>query len=451
MTNSLHLLHYESLTEFKKQFYKGLLTLEHIQGGECKINKLSYPDGSIDDEANFWGFILKKDNVKYLLPNKTKTGQRLQAKDMLPILVQDPEKVAYKSDVYWLINKPVIAKFRPEKRMTFKELIDLLADIEHSNPAHRKLLIFIAMTSMIDRANFRISSPPASGKDSVVDTLGALFGNATTAENPTLAKLEYLTSYKWLVVNEVVDIALPEWRKIEQFLLAVGAHKPSVAKHSRAFEGVGETLDISQLSVSLMYNDVDCYPDVKDYVDFVAKDAVLDRFPAFRLHGVFKANFNEIRKVDVPLFVEKNFEVYKSLVHTFVYYKENVNSCLHHYNISKLKNTPQRWNFNLGKLLKIVDMYCDTQEEFDEWIKVINDSLNDYQNMLDYGKTYQAVIAKIMKDSLKNEKLVSEKMSELKSKLKDKILFADKLVVLKEEIKGKKKDDKMENKSFWDA
>lgn len=452
MVNSLHLLHYESLSEFKRAFYRELLTIEHLAGDEIFIKKAILPDAEgivEDDEFNFWGHVLKKDGIKYLLPTRGQGGRRYAIKELLPLLAKDMEKVSYRGEVYWLIKKPIVAKFKAEKRHTFKQLVDILADIPHSNPIHRKLLTFMAFASMLDKANFRVSTPPAFGKDSIVDTVGNLFGDAATTENPTIAKLEYMTCYKWLVVNEVVDIPIAEWRRIEQFLLAVGAHKPEVTKHSRAYGNVQEVLDISNFSLALMYNDADCYPEPDKYLDFVAKDAVLDRFPPFRLFGRFEANFNEIRRIDVPVYVEKNMDDYKALIHSFSYYKANLNSCLHHYSIQRLRPLKQRWNLNVGKLLKIIDLYCDSQEEFDEWIKVVNASINDYQDMIDYIKGKLALFKKFEKESLRNEKLMNEKIAEINDATKDKNTFAEKMEVLKEYRVKKKVSEDVKDVDFW--
>jgi hypothetical protein len=238
---------------------------------------------------------------------------------------------------------------------------------------------------MFDRDNFRVSTPAGFGKDSVVDILGNLIGSACTVENPTLAKLEYLTANKWLCVNEVIDIANDEWKKIEQFLLATGAFKPEISKHSRAYGNTGEILDIAKLSLSLLYNDIDCYPDHKKYFDFVSKNAVKDRFPALRLHGVIQEDFNVAKNTDKTEYVKQNYDAYRQLIYNFVYWKANYTKQMHGYTADMLKSgLAERWKINIGRLLKIIDAYCDTQEEFNSWIVTLNNSIQDYQDMLKF-------------------------------------------------------------------
>lgn len=391
------LLYYEALTEFKNQYYKDLLTHEHLVSGEVHISSLTFPDGGQDTDANFWGYILEKDGKKYLLPSKVKRNggyESVDIKDVLPFYANGLQKTASKGVVYLLVSNPISAKFRVERRMNFRELVDSLSCLGHSSPMDQKLLWLLGMTSVLDRFYFRLSSPPSSGKDSVVDTLGNLIGECASIVNPTIAKLEYRTTFKWLVVNEIVDISKAEWRNIQQFLLDSGAHKPVVEKHSRASSGTKESLDISNFSLSLFFNDIDCYPEPLEYFDFVTKAAVKDRFPAFRLKGVLTEDFNSIKNVDVARLVSDNMDYYKDLIYTISFYKQkdNVLRELKGFTVGDLVSMPERWRTSIGRLLKLVDLYCDSQEEFDKFIKLINSSINDYKVMLEYPKVYEKFV-----------------------------------------------------------
>jgi len=431
------ILHYDVLNEFKRQFYKDVLGFEHLQEGEIKIDKVSFPDGGSDEEFNFWGYQFEKNGIKYLMPSKTIDGIDIKLNELLPILPKDTQKIAYRGNVYYLINKPISVRFRPEKSMSFKEMINILNDLKHSNPEHRKLLLFMGIASLFDRTNFRLATPASFGKDSVVDILGNLFGSCFTIENPTIAKLEYMTYAKWLAVNEIVDIAKPEWRNIEQFLLSAGAHKPEITKHSRAMaNGTKEILDITKFSLALMYNDIDHYPESDKYVDYVTKKAVLDRFPAFRLQGVLQEDFNQVKNIDVKKFVVENFDTFRKLIYTFTYYKENLMKELRRYNADKLRqDIPHRWLINIGRVLKVIDLYCDTQEEFDKWIQIINNSINDYTEMLRYP------------DLISNcsKKLGSNDYNTLRKELRLKDSFVDKNLLMNNLLKGQKGI----TKTFW--
>jgi len=390
------MLYYDCLSEFKRQFYHNLLTHEHLASGQIKINKVSMPDGSEDEEYNFWGYQFEKDGIKYLLSAVNSEGKELHLKDVLPIRAKGLLKVASRGIVYYHIKEPVSMKFKPEKTMEFKDFINFLSSLRHTNQTHQRLMWFMAITQMYDRANFRVTTPAGFGKDSIVDILGNLVGNCATIENPTLAKLEYMTNYKWLGVNEVIDIGKAEWRIIEQFLLASGAHKPEITKHSRAVaSGVKEIMDISHFSLSLFYNDIDHYIEDDKYFDIVTKGAVKDRFPAFRLYGNYIERFNNVKDMNVKAFVKEHFKDYIELIHNYEFYRLNYKSYIHNYKTDGLISMPERWKTNMGRLLSIIDVYCDTQEEYTQWIAILNSCMNDYKAMLVYTSLLEQLYKKL--------------------------------------------------------
>ena len=393
------LLLYDSIDEFKKQHYAKLLEPCHLINSEIKIDKVTYEDGG-EEDFNFWGWELRKDGIKYLLANRYRDVQ-VQLNKLLPIVASETQKVAHKGVVYQYIRKPICARFKSVQSKEFKEWVDSLAPFEHSNTPHQKLDLFMALASMMDRVYFRKSTPPGFGKDSIVDLFGGLIGNASTIENPTIAKLEERASVlKWLAVNEVIDISKANWKLIEQILLSMGAYKSNVTKRSRAHGGVGEVIDISDFSLSIMYNDITEYPDPYQYIDFVSKGAVLDRFPAFRLHGRITEDFNKLANIPTKVLVSRHKKDYNELIYNYTYYKDNYMKLLHNYNRDNLNYLSPRWAICINKLLNIIDVYSDNQEEFDYWIEQINESIEDYKEMLKYPKLFDTICEKINKQIL---------------------------------------------------
>jgi hypothetical protein len=240
----------------------------------------------------------------------------------------------------------------------------------------------------MDRVNFRVCTPPSFGKDGVVDICGHLIGSAATVENATRAKLEYMTVLKLLAVNEVVDISAEKWRETEQFLLQVGAMKPSVTKTSRGVAGVGEILDISNLSITLMYNDIDRYPAKKKFFDEVCSDQLKDRFLPIRLYGALQEDFNSMKDVNAQEFVINNKQLYEDLIRTFTYYCENYHRELKKFSAEKfdkeLRSMRGRWRINIARIMKFIDLYSDDQQEFNKWVALLLEANNDYLVMTEF-------------------------------------------------------------------
>jgi hypothetical protein len=385
------MLYYDCLTEFNNQYYSNLLTEKHIKSDEINLGTLTNVSGYKDEEANFWGYIFEKAGKKYLLSSHVSNEEKIDLRSVLPIRVVRSEKVAHKGVVYHEIKEYKSFRIRPEQTMTFKELIDFMSSLGHTNPRGLKLIWMMEFTQMFNRANFRISSPAGFGKDSVVDTVGNLIGGAGTIESPSLAKLEERANVlKHLAVSEVVDMTKADWRHTQQFLLAVAAFKPKVTKHSRAYGGVGEEIDIDKFSLSLLYNDIDHYPEHDKYFDYVTKEQVLDRFPAFRLYGVYTESFGV---VDVEEFVEQNIDNYVKLLRALLYYGEVVKNNKYEIDIDEHKSS--RWKTNIGRLLSTVSHYCESEEEFKDWCNYIDSCQDDYKTQLEYPEMYKKLKKKL--------------------------------------------------------
>lgn len=384
------MLHYDCLAKFEELYFQDLLTQLHITDHEKHIKELSEKGNEnkvlIDDFCT----ILEKGNKKFMMPSKYIEALPIQ-------IVGTPNKYSLKGEVYYFLEKSNIrtARFKPEKTMSFKEFVNTLTSLSHSNQQHYRLLGMINLTQMLDRANFRIATPAGFGKDSTVDIMGHLFGEAHTIENPTIAKLEMMTYAKLLAVNEVVDISTGEWRNIEQFLLATGAFKNKVTKRSRGYGGVGEILNTSRLSLTLMYNDINHYPDKTKYFDEVTKAAVKDRFPPLRLHGTFTQDFNKIAEINIEEYVQERISKYVGIIRSFYYYKENLFNEMHYFKLPTLSGVPERWKTNIGRLLKIIDAYSEDQKEFDSWVSTLFSAMKDYTEMLKYNDNLRLLADKL--------------------------------------------------------
>jgi hypothetical protein len=399
---------------------------------------------------DFWGYHLIKDGVNYLIESSDASGEEIDIFNLIPIDANDLKKIAdTKGNVYYKVCRPTPRRIRPEKTLSPREFIDNMTLLKHSNPNHQKILTFMALSQLWDRSYYRIATPPGFGKDSVVDIFGSFYGGCGTVESPTIAKLEDRASVlKWLVANEVVDIPKEAYDIIQNFLLPAAAHKNEITKRSRAFQNVAEIIDISKFSLSLFYNDILEYPDVKKYFDSVTKGAVKDRFPAFRFYGQYQEDFNSMKTVDVNAFVKENMEWYINMVRAFLYYKENYQQYLHKYNTEKLNKVSGRDAINLGRLLKIADFYSQSQEEFDSWIEEINKAMEDYVVMLQIPKVWEPFVKKITNGE--NDDYAQDQIEQYKKKLRKLNTSQEKIEQIKKWLNGDKIPEQVKDQRVWE-
>ena len=458
------MLYYPALNEFNNQLRKGLFTTENVKK-EVRFNSLDIPSGDKDEEVWFWGYVLEKDGVDHLFSSVDRNGKQINIKDYIPFKIKgQTTKVAHKHNVYYQIHGTTKYKFSERKTMSFKELVETLNSLKHTNSQHYLINWFNGLTSYFFRYYCRTATPAGFGKDSTVDILGNLVGGCATIESPTIAKLEERVSLlKWLLVNEVNDLPKGQWQIIQQFLLASGAFKPSITKHSRAFGNVGEVIDLTNSSIGLAFNDIDTYSDPNAYLDFSTNGAVLDRFPAFRLYGRIEEDFSELKNENIKGFVESHFDDYLELIHNLVWYGSHLAEVTHGYSKEKLNLVVGREKTNIYQLLEVIDAYCESQEEFDQFLDIINKALLDYKAMIIYVKVLPNLYDKleIPKDTSKDFQRLVDCLYYLKSRPKvdtnkvgavqsiiDKETFLEKnKMIEKFDLKAFKAD--YTDKSFW--
>jgi len=432
------LLHNENLSEFNEQYFKKVLSQEHISSdGSINFPKAKLTNGD-EKEINFWGWEFTKSNIRWLVPNTDDEGSEVKLKDILPLIPKQWDIVGFQNKEYRLVTKSKVVKYRSENRIGMRKLVDTINCIPHTNPKQRALLIMATLGQVFSRSYYRFSSPPSFGKDSIVDTMGLLIGGCATIENPSVPKLEREASIRRVTgLNEVVGLTRSQWIDIGKFMLAACAFKPSITKRTRAFGGVGETINLRGYSMSVFYNDVDCYSDKKVvYFDELAEAGIRDRLPAFRFYGHFDYDFNEINNINVEEFVKEHWEDYLDIIYTITYYQNNFSGKNpYSFDISKF---PQRWQRSIGILLKVLSLYVRDQKEFDEYFKILIDSMYDYNSMVEYPKLYDALV------KAKGEVFVNKLSNKL---IKDK--FSDKIKVLSEQLEGKKSEGVKETKGFW--
>ena len=64
-----------------------------------------------------------------------------------------------------------------------------------------------------------------------------------------------------------------------------------------------------------------------------------------------------------------------------MYYIQNMSQELHGYD-RRLLNLKGRHKVNTECIIDALDVYCDTQLEFNEWLMWINDSIDKYQELV---------------------------------------------------------------------
>ena len=371
------LFDFKVVSKFKDIYFKDLLLGQHVQEKELFVQTVKSPEDPDDYEEtkldDFY-YEVRKSGVAYLLPSAYKAE--------LPIEVTKSQKVGYKGNGYNLIMDYRPARFKPEKHHTFKELVDTIAPFKHSHFIDFTLYKIGVMSCLLDRNNIRCSSEPAFGKDSFMALLNDLTNNIGIIQNPTIAKLEYMSTNKILMCNEVINLEKKEIRDVEQYLLSTGAFSNKYTKRSRGStkHGSREEYDISKLSLVICYNNKDCYKQGTTYFDSMFQKAVINRFPAFKFKGVLTEEFKEVD--NSTKLAKDNITFYVNLLRSINWCTNNWESQKPGYVVRDFKELPIREKRILGIYSQFIALYAQTQEEYDILMDTLIDRKEEYTEMV---------------------------------------------------------------------
>lgn len=364
--------HNDSLQLFNEKLFDNILSLENVTSKKRSIKVNDYKT---------YGYFLEKGRHTYFLediPDEDKC-----VLDVLPIKVVEKFETDYNKNVFFFIRRYDSVKIPEEKMMTFKHLVDSVANFKHTNPQHWLLWKIIAIASWTDRINYRIIGERGFGKDSVINNVRDLVGNTANIYGATFAKLEYSLKHKWLVFNEMGNLKTEDKYNLQQFLLAIGAFFNKYTKRSRATEDTQEEYDISKQSLGIIYNPPMYYVERgQEFFDTMFTKAVLSRFIPFYLEGRLDEKFDA--EFDVKAVVDGNMQLYKDCISTLRWYrKQTVENRYMIPDDVEFDDKTRRFERSFLKICDYISEYAENDEKtYYELVYALYNAYKKYDSIL---------------------------------------------------------------------
>lgn len=383
--------HYNVWQAFNERIYRQTLTFEHIlkNGNEMfvesvvKLDKLVNGDYQLDEKylVNQKCIHLEKDGVKYLLPTQFKQHLPLNIKQSVDCFLKKSDTTIYK-----LILEPKTANIRGEKFYSFKEFIHRFNPMESTLPKVWTFLKLQAIGSCSKGCKYRLCSIPSLGKNSNDTILRSITNKVVRVSKPTLAKLETLFYYNQKVIpDEMTSLGGDKIKEVEPFILNIADETPEFEKHSMAQTKSMNTVNVANSSCIFTYNKIENLSQGSKFFDDIWQniDAINDRYPALLLpDGKITDKVPKLSKKQASDLLDEHFEDMRRLVKTGVHYIDNLTDNLHGYDRSRLQLRFSRHYTNMEGVVDAIDVFSDTEVEFNEWIDFINKCVSDYVLMI---------------------------------------------------------------------
>jgi hypothetical protein len=122
----------------------------------------------------------------------------------------------------------------------------------------------------------------------------------------------------------------------------------------------------------------------QEYFDQMFTSAVVNRFIPFVFEGRLTTSFEKL--IDVKRIVAENENVYKNIIATLNYYKQNpLVDIKYEIDTSEVKfpKTLMRYDRSFNVLLKYVSEYAQSQEEFDMLSKELYRCYKKYDSLIE--------------------------------------------------------------------
>jgi len=360
------ILHNDCICLFNERLYSDIFSEENITSKKKCVTLKG---------QKYYGYYLEKGKENFFMLD--------EAVDKMPFKVINYNETDYKGEVFKAIIEVKSISIPSEKKLSFRELVDITPAFKHTNPKHFLLYKIVALVSYIDRINARISTDAGFGKDSVVSILQQLVNSTVNIYGATFAKLEYSLLNKLIILNEMGNLKKEERVIMQEFLLAVGAYFNSYTKRTRKTALTQEQYDISKLSLLIFYNLPSYYLGKgQEYFDQIFTPAVSHRFMPFVFDGRLTTRFEDL--LDARVIVDNSEQVYKDIIATLNYYRANKVMGIA-YNVPAqltFSDKEERYSRTFNTILKYVAEYSETQEEFNDLSTVLYGCFRKYEGLL---------------------------------------------------------------------
>jgi len=426
MKEELQKWHSLTLQFYNAAMHDTLIHPHNITTGSCK--SYQFED---KEQLDFPELIRGYFAMKEMDGKKTKYFLEEDYYKHLPIRVNDYEEIFYKDSVRCksIVIRPTdITPFRIKPAKVWDDnhsFIDEIAPFQHSEPDYWTLNKIVALMGSIGKLFVGVCSLSEFGKSSIYLILDAITKKCPVFQPRSVpGVLAQITGDGNMIFDEVHDAPSDVKNCMENFSLQVAGNSPTYVNGAMKSTHTKAMYDVAQQSITYLYNVYGNYSDPeKQFWDTIWSNtkAMESRFLRLKFKGKLEEHFD--KNFNIPKVADENKMYYIKIAKHLLYLKQ-----------LKIKNSYERRFKTTHEIFlkgrhKIlydeitwgIDLYSTSQEEYDKFIRILNDSINDYKIMI--GEKVHKIQINPMKAqaSLVTENVVGDDekvMDYLKGKIK---------------------------------
>lgn len=322
---------------------------------------------------------MQKDNKRYLLP--------ILYEDQLPVVVKESMECQLKpsdKSIYNYILQVSSMSIPAEQNGSFKAFIDNFNPVEHTSRDDWTFLKLLTIASKYKSVKCCVCSEPGTGKNSNFMILHHILDKCPRLSGPTPARLyQAITNNDVVVIDELTSVKADMVREIEGMVLQLGDNSTEYIKHSQTIGRQLKEADLVKKSIIFTYNRTTDIGARSTFFDDKWNNvaAFRSRYPQFLLNGKVAGDAPVYSYGEIEKLVEQYGDQIKSVAKQISYWTTQLHKHIHNWNHDKL-HIKGRHKTNLSGLIGALDVYSESQEEFDRWCEFITNRLETYKTMI---------------------------------------------------------------------
>jgi len=170
-------------------------------------------------------------------------------------------------------------------------------------------------------------------------------------------------------------------KELEPMIMNIGDNSTEYNKHSMAQNKRMNTIDLTALSMIFTYNrKQDLHAKGIGFDDMWNNiNAFKARYPQILVKGCVTSTMKNLSQNQAKEVLEANFNDMRTVARNYAYWTQELHKHLHNYSRAKI-TLSTRHMVNMEGVLDALDVYSDSQEEFDEWLDFITEGMQRYKN-----------------------------------------------------------------------
>ena len=284
-----------------------------------------------------------------------------------------------------------------------REIVEELNKIVHEKPNQLRDWIITCIASYCEKPMLRVASPKGFGKDSIPKILKGMLKGIYVFKPRSMAKIENVThGIKSLYLNEMATTDKKQIELIEDYILGVGDGSTDYEKGARGYKGERENKDTNDISLVFMYNDLSQYDkDPSKFFDnMLVNESAYDRLLPLRFHG--RINVAQFRRTfDIQEVADKNKQFFINMMKSIEYYRLNYRKELKPFRLLTKYVLSERHMNSFMILTDFINLYANTEEEFNVIVRDFYRHNEDYKIMVNGGKATLNVYQEVGVEEIK--------------------------------------------------